>query len=126
MNAATLHGFDQRAETAIAGKQHDLIDILGQFHRIDRNLDMHVALDLNLAVGIDELFGGLRDNRVAIVVEPVDQRTNRGIFLIFNYRRVIEGTHQRAATRKFVEKPFVVDIKSDRSAGRIEVCPVDE
>ena len=42
----TVH---QRAEIAIAGKQHNLIDMFGEFHRIDRKLDIHVALDLAAA-----------------------------------------------------------------------------
>src|ERR1700722_15910820 len=125
MYAAALKRPYQRAEITVSGEQNDLVDVLGEIQRIDRNLDIHIAFDLALAVGIDVLLGGLRDHRVAVVVEPVDQRLNRGRFLIFNYRRVIEGTHEGTATRKFLEKPLVVDIKSDRPAGCIEVCPVD-
>src|ERR1035437_1727006 len=53
-DAAALHRFDQRAEIAVAGKQYDLIDMLGELHRIDREFDIHVALDLAAAAGVDE------------------------------------------------------------------------
>jgi hypothetical protein len=67
-----LHCLDQRAEIAITGKQHHLIDLPGELHGIDRKLDIHVTLDLASAAGVDELLGRLRDNGIAVVVEPVD------------------------------------------------------
>jgi hypothetical protein len=45
-----------------------------ELHGVDRELDVHVALDLAAAGLVDELLGGLGDDRVAVVVEPVDQR----------------------------------------------------
>src|SRR5664279_2025963 len=103
MDAAALKRPYQRAEITVSGEQNDLVDVLGEIQRIDRNLDIHIAFDLTLAAGIDVLLGGLRDDRVAVVVEPVDQWPNRGRHLIFNDRRVIEGAHERTATREFVK-----------------------
>ena len=37
---------DQRGEVAVAGKQHHVIVIWGQFQRIDAELDIHIALHL--------------------------------------------------------------------------------
>src|SRR6202795_970610 len=54
-DAAALHRFDQRAEIAIAGKQHDLIYLPGEFHRVDREFDTHVAFDFAPANAIVEL-----------------------------------------------------------------------
>ena len=45
-DATTLYRFDQRAEIAVTRKQHHLVDMFGEFHGIDRELDIHVALDL--------------------------------------------------------------------------------
>ena len=64
------------AEIAVAGEQYDLVDMLGKLHRIDRELDIHVALDLPMAVGVDEFLGRFGDDGVAVVVEPIEQRTN--------------------------------------------------
>ncbi len=99
-----MHCLDQRAEIAITGKQHHLIDMLGKVHGIDRKLDIHVALDLAPAAGVDELLGRLGDNGIAIVVEPVDQGTNRRKLLIFDDSGVVEGAQQRAA------KPIVLAV----------------
>ena len=64
MDSAALQRFDQRAEIAVAGKQYNLVDMLGKLHRIDRELDIHVALDLAAAAGVDEFLGRLGDDRV--------------------------------------------------------------
>jgi hypothetical protein len=48
----------------VAGKQRDLIDVLGELHRIDREFDIRVALDLAAAAGVDEFFRRLGDNGV--------------------------------------------------------------
>src|SRR5882757_6324159 len=106
-NAAALHRFNQRAKIAVTGKQHDLIDMLGELHGIDGEFDVHIALYLAAAAGVDEFLGGLGDDGVAVVVEPVDQRTDRGIFLILDNRRVVEGPQQRTAALEFLEKALV-------------------
>ena len=86
-DAAALHGFDQRAEVAVAGEQHDLVDMLGELHGIDRELDVHVALDLAAAGLVDEFLRRLGDDGVAVVVEPIDQRADRRVFLILDDAR---------------------------------------
>ena len=75
-DAAALHRLDQRAEIAIAGEQHHLIDVRREFHGIDRELDVHIAFDLAPAGLIDEFLGRLGDDGVAVVIEPIDQRTD--------------------------------------------------
>ena len=113
-NAAPLHRLDQGAEVAVTGKQHHLVDVLGEFHGIDGELDVHIALHLAPAAGVDEFLGGLGDHRVPVVVEPVDQRPNRRVLLIFDDRRVIERAQQGAAALEFLEEALVVDIESER------------
>jgi hypothetical protein len=54
-----------------------VIDRGGDFHGIDRKLDVHIAFDLAAAGLIDKFLGRLGDDAVAIVVEPIDQRPDR-------------------------------------------------
>src|SRR5258705_12097425 len=60
-------------------------------------------LRLNLAptLAIVELFCWFRNHGKAIVGEPIDQRTDREIFMVFKYGGVIERAHQRAAVLEF-------------------------
>jgi hypothetical protein len=46
---------------------------------------------LRQAGGVDEFLGRLGDDRIAIIIEPVDQRAERRAFLIFDDRGVVEG-----------------------------------
>src|SRR5207247_1785198 len=80
---------------------------------IDRKLDIHVALDLAAAGGVDEFLGRLGDDGVAVVVKPVDQRADRGIFLILDDGRVIESAEQGAAALEFLEQALVIDLEAD-------------
>ncbi len=116
----------QRAEIAIAGEQHHLVDMLGEFHGIDRKLDVHIALHLAAARGVDEFLGRLGDDGVAVVVEPVDQGTDRGIFLIFDDRRVVERAKQRPAALEFLQEALVIDVEAERLGGCIEIGAIDE
>jgi hypothetical protein len=108
----TLQRRDQGAEIAVAREQHDLVDAAGELHGIDRELDVHIALDLAPAKGIDEFLGGLSDDGIAVVVQPVDQRTDRRVLLILDDRSVVEGAQQRAVTLEFAEKSLVVNIEA--------------
>src|SRR5262249_53577085 len=74
--AAPRNRLDQRAKVAVAREQHHVIDRACDLHGIDRELDVHVALDLAPAGLIDEFFGRLGDDAIAVVVEPVDQRSD--------------------------------------------------
>src|SRR3712207_4954270 len=103
-----------------------MLDMRRELQGVDRELDVHVALDLAAAARVDELLGGLRHNPVAVVVEPVNQGTNGGIFLIFDERRIIEGTYQIAAALKLLQEPLVVDVESECLRGRVKICAVNE
>src|SRR5271156_6442240 len=74
-HATALHCFNQRTEIAVTGEQYYFIDVLGEFHSIDCELDVHVALHFAAATGVDEFLGCLGDARVAVLIEPIDQRT---------------------------------------------------
>ncbi|MGY4339214.1 hypothetical protein ACVWW3_004120 [Bradyrhizobium sp. LM2.9] len=46
----------------------------GELQGLDREFDVHVALDRALSGRVDELLRGLRHDGVAVVVEPIEQR----------------------------------------------------
>jgi len=126
VHSPPLHGLDQRAEVAVTGKQHHLVDMLGDFHRVDRDLDTHVAFDFATAFAIVKLFRGFRNDGVAVVTEPVDQGTYRQIFLIFKDRGVVKCVQQSSAALEFPEQAPEVNIETECLGGPIEVIAVDE
>jgi hypothetical protein len=46
VHAAALHRFQQRTEVAIAREQKHSVDMIGELHRIDGQLDIHAALHM--------------------------------------------------------------------------------
>ena len=72
------------------------------------------------------LFRRFGHHRVAIVIQPIDQRPNGRILLILDQRRVIKRSDQGAFFAKDVEKILVVDVESERTRRRIEVGTIDK
>ncbi len=103
-----------------------MFEVLGHFHDVDGELDVHVALDLAAAGGVGKFLGRLGDHGVAIVVEPVDQGPDRGIFLVLDQRGVVEGAHQDALLGEEFEEALVVDVKAECAGGGVEIRAVDE
>ena len=112
-HALALDGLDQRTEVAVAGKQHHVVDVIGHFHGVHGELDVHVALDLAAAKRVNKFLGGLGDDRIAIVIEPVDQRADRGILLILNQGRVIKGAQQATLGLKLFQEALVVNVEAE-------------
>ena len=125
-NALALNRFDQRPEIAVAREQDHQIEMRRHIHGVDRELDVHVALDFTPSGGVDEFLRRLRHHRITVVVEPVDQADDRGIFLIVDQGRVIEGSNQASLALEFLEKTLVVDIESESFRAGIEICPVNK
>ena len=113
-------GNRRRRRTAPCGR------CAGDLHGVDRKLDVHVALDLAAAGLVDEFLGRLGDDRVAVVVEPIDQRPDRGIFLILDHGGVIERAQQIAARLELAQQPLVVDVETERLGGGVEIGAVNE
>jgi hypothetical protein len=126
VDAAALNRLHQRAEVTVAGKQHHLVNVTCEFHGIDGKLDVHVALHLASTKGIDEFLGRLGDDRIAIIIEPVDQRADRRAFLIFDDCRVVKRAQQRSATLEFLEQALVIDVETERLGRRVEIGAIDE
>ena len=53
---AALSIIEQRAEIPIAGKQHDVIDLVCDLQGVDSKFDAHAALELAASLAIVELF----------------------------------------------------------------------
>ena len=86
----TLNCLHKRAEISVAGEKNHLVDLIGQIHGIHGQFDVNASFELAAAALVRELFHGLQDDNVAIVIEPICQRADRRIFLIFNNSRVVE------------------------------------
>ena len=61
-----------------------------------------------------------------VVVEPIDQRANRGIFLIFDDRCVVERPQERASALELREEPPEINIEPERFAGRMQIWSVNK
>src|SRR5215470_7300031 len=85
-----------------------------------------LPLDLAPAGLIDEFLGRLGHDAVAIVVEPVDQRPDRRIFLVLGHGGVIECAQEIAARVKLAQETLVVDIETERLGGGVEIGAVNE
>jgi hypothetical protein len=125
-NAPALKRLNQRAESAIAGKQHNLINVTRQLHRIDRELDVHIAFDLAATAGVSEFLGHLSDDRVTVVIEPIEKRPDRGELVVLDDRRVEKGANQRASALEFDQQTLEVDFKAERLACRMQIGTVDK
>src|SRR5581483_6454465 len=121
-----LNRLDQRAEVAVAREEHQMIDVLGHLHGVDGELNVHIALDLPAAGGVDEFLRRLGDDGVTVVVEPVDQRTYGRIFLILCQRGVVISAEQVAFALKFSKKAFVIYVEGQRLCCRVQVCTINE
>ena len=65
-------------------------------------------------------------DRLAVVVEPVDERAERRVFLIVHHGGVVERAHQTSlGTEEFQQLP-VVDVEAKRARRRMKVRAVDE
>ena len=100
--------------------------MLGKFHGIDREFDVHVAFDLAASARVDEFLGSFGNDGVAVVVEPIDQRANGRVFLIFDDGSVVECAEQGSPALEFLQQALVVDIETEGLGGRIKVGAVDK
>ena len=88
-----------------------MINMAGNLHGVDRQFDVHVPFDFATAGLVNEFFGRLGDDTVTIVVEPIDQRPDRRILLVFDHSRIIECAQKIAPRLEFAEQTLVIDIE---------------
>jgi hypothetical protein len=65
--APTLKGSDERREVSVARKQYEVVEVAGDLHRIDGDLEIHVSLDLAAPLVVGELLRGLAANNTSVV-----------------------------------------------------------
>jgi hypothetical protein len=121
-----LKRFDQRTERSIARKEHDLINMIRELHRIDCKLDVYVALQFAMAAGVDELHCRLGHDREAIVVKPIEERPDGRKFVFLHDRRVEKGANQHAPASKFEEQPLEVGVEAERLGSRKRIRAIDK
>src|SRR5215471_1817260 len=99
--------------------------MLDEAHSINSELDIHVAFDLAATVDVSELLGRLRHHRVAVVVEPIDQWTDRGILLVLHKRCIVERSYELTLRSEESEETLIVDVEAKPLGGRVQVCAID-
>jgi len=109
---AHLHGSNQRTEIAVPREYHDVVQMLDQAHGIDGQLDVHIAFDLAAAERVRELLRRLGHHGVAIVVEPVDEGADGGVFLVFRQGRVVQRAYQLPLGSEQGQEALVVDVEA--------------
>lgn len=103
-----------------------MIDMGGEFEGVDRQLDIHIALVLPTSHRVRELLHGLGHDAVAVVVEPIDQGTDGGIFLILYHGSIVESAEKVLTRLKFLQQFFVVDVEAQGFGRGIEVCAINK
>ena len=102
-HAPTLHCVDQFAKITIAGEQNDVIKTIGHLEHIDGKLDIHVAFDFSTARRVGVLFGRFGNHGITVIVQPIDQRANRAVFLVFDQSRIVKSANQTTVLREHLK-----------------------
>ncbi|MCY1366212.1 hypothetical protein D9M69_530950 [compost metagenome] len=113
LTTLTLQCFGKRTEIAIARENHKMVDSVSKLHGIDGKFNIHIALHLAATGRVGKFLGCLGDNLVAVVIEPIDKRTDRRVFLILNQSRVIIGAQQITAFLEGLQKFPVINIETE-------------
>src|SRR5260370_20894534 len=87
--------------------------MIGEFHRIDGKLNIYVSLYFAAADTIEVFLRCLPKNGIAIIVEPIEQRPDQDVILIFNHSGVEECAHYRPTALKLLEKAVVIDAQAN-------------
>src|SRR5262249_5112288 len=103
-----------------------MIEMLHKAHGIDRDFNVHVAFDLAAAKRVGELLGRFGHHGVAVVVEPIDQWTDRGILLVLHKRCIVERSYELTLRSEESEETLIVDVEAKPLGGRVQVCAIDE
>src|ERR1700730_6245095 len=125
-NPLTLNRLDEPPEITVAREQDGMIDVLSHLEHVDCQLDIHVALYSAPPHRVGELLCRLCNHRVAIVVEPIDERSDWRVLLILDQGGIVERSDQPSLGAEQFEQPLVVDVECQATCGGIEVGSVDE
>src|SRR5207247_140024 len=93
-NPLTLNRLDEPPEITVSGEQDGMIDVLSRREHVDRQLDIHIALYPAPPHRVGELLGRFCDHRIAIVIEPINERSNRRVLLVLDQGGIVERSDQ--------------------------------
>jgi hypothetical protein len=116
----------QDAKVTIAREEHDLIDILRDFHCADCDLYVHVSLNLALARGVGELLDRLGDYGEAVILQPIEQRSDRTKLRVVVDRGVVERAKDNAKPLEGRQQTIVVDVEPESLPCRVKISAIDK
>jgi hypothetical protein len=110
-------------EIVVAGKQEDHVNIRHYAQRIDGKFDVNVALYFSSALTVVKLFGGLCLDCEAVVVEPVDKRTDSAGLA----DRVVKvGAKKPSLLLELCKQELVINFEAERFCRAVEIGAVDK
>jgi hypothetical protein len=121
-----LDRFNQPPIIAVAGEEHHLVDLLRQLHGVDGQFNFHFAFGTATAIAIEEFLRCLGDDGVSVLIQPIDQWLDDGVHLALDEAGVIKRAQKFAAAFELIPQAPIVDIKTERPCGRMQIRPVDE
>ena len=103
-----------------------MIDVLRHLEHVDRQLDIHVAFDAAPPHRVGEFLCRLGHHRIAIVIEPIDERSDRRIFLVFDQSSIVKCSDQPPLGAEQIQQSSVIDIECQTPRGGVEVGSINE
>src|SRR5579863_1623096 len=101
--------------------------MFSQLHCIYGKIDPQVAaFYFPSTTRIDVFLRSLRDDRITVIVEPIDKRSDSRMVLIFNDRRIVEGPDQSASAGKHRKQTLIVDVKTNCFDRAVKVWSVNK
>jgi hypothetical protein len=85
-----------------------------------------LPLHLAAAACVNELLSRLGLHGVTVVVQPIDEGTDRRIFLILDNCGVVEGAHQRPPGLEIREQALVINVEAKRLGRRVEIGAINK
>src|ERR1700691_5732914 len=82
------------------------------FQRGDSEFNGNIALEFPAPVAVIEQLHGFGKDGKAVIVQPVDERARRLVFLVRRNGGVIVRTQQRTARTEFSQQALEVDIEA--------------
>jgi hypothetical protein len=103
-----------------------MVEVVGARHDVDGDLDIHVSFDFLRAIGGNKRLRWFGDDRVAVVVEPINKRRQLARAVFLEDSRVVIGAVEIAMPLEERTGFGIVDVPSQRAARRVDIRAVDE
>src|SRR5487761_507616 len=103
-----------------------MVDVLRHFEHVDRQFDIHVALDPAPPHRVGEFLGRFGYHCIAVIVEPVHQWPDWRILLVLDQCGIIECSDQASLGAEQIKQSSIVDVECKAASGGIEVGTINE